>query len=483
MKRLGIHRLAALALVAMIAGSPLAALAQPAPAPAAPAAAAPAATPAPEAAAPAAAAPAAAAPAEAAPAPAGPKIDTGDTAWMLTSSVLVLMMTIPGLALFYAGMVRKKNILATLAQSFGATCVITILWLIIGYSIAFTTNDDKAMQSFVGGFKYAMLAPMGLNAQNPLAATIPESVYMMFQLTFAIITPALIAGALADRMKYSAFLVFMGAWLLLVYCPIAHWVWGGGWLGTMGALDYAGGTVVHLNAGTAGLVTALMLGKRKGLGSENMAPHNLAYSVIGASLLWVGWFGFNAGSAVTSNVNAGMAMAATQIATAAAALAWMFAEWIVAKKPSVLGMVSGAVAGLVAITPASGFVTAADSLWIGIIAGVVCYFAAVHLKKMLGYDDALDCWGVHGIGGATGALLTGLFASNSINSLGKGALHDGNWHQMVIQLIDVGAVFVYCGVVTFIILFLIKITIGLRVSDEVETEGLDINLHGEVVQA
>jgi Amt family ammonium transporter len=328
-----------------------------------------------------------------------------------------------------------------------------------------------------------LLGPMGLNSTSTLAATIPESVYMFFQMTFAIITPALIAGALADRMKFSAFLAFMGAWLLLVYCPIAHWVWGGGWLGTMGALDYAGGTVVHLNAGTAGLVAALMLGKRKGLGVENMAPHNLAYSVIGASLLWVGWFGFNAGSAVTSNVNAGMAAAATQIATAGAALAWMVSEWIIAKKPSVLGMVSGAVAGLVAITPASGFVNPGSALIIGIAAGVVCYISAVHVKKMFGYDDALDAWGVHGVGGALGALLTGVFASKLINPTGapKGGLLEGNGHQMVLQLYDVGATFLYCGVVTFVILLAIKYTIGLRVSEEVEVEGLDINLHGEIV--
>src|SRR5476651_896988 len=261
-------------------------------------------------------------------------LSAGDTAWMLTSSVLVLMMTLPGLALFYGGMVRKKNVLATLAQSFGATCLITVLWMIIGYSIAFTPNPDANLNNWIGGFGYLFLVPMKLTSVSSLAGTIPESVYMFFQMTFAIITPALIAGALADRMKFSAFLAFMGAWLLLVYCPIAHWVWGGGWLGTAGALDFAGGTVVHLNAGTAGLVAALMLGKRKGLGTENFAPHNLTYSVIGASLLWVGWFGFNAGSALTSNVNAGMAMAATQIATAAAAMGWMSMEWIIHKKPS-----------------------------------------------------------------------------------------------------------------------------------------------------
>jgi len=414
-------------------------------------------------------------------APAAPKIDSGDTAWMLTSSVLVLMMTVPGLALFYAGMVRKKNILATLAQSFGATALITVLWMVIGYSIAFT--DGGANNALIGGVKYLLLGPMGLNATSPLAATIPESVYMFFQMTFAIITPALIAGALADRMKFSAFLAFMGAWLLLVYCPIAHWVWGGGWLGKAGALDFAGGTVVHLNAGTAGLVAALMLGRRKGFGTENMAPHNLAYSVIGASLLWVGWFGFNAGSAVTSGAQAGMAAAATQIATAGASLAWMVAEWIVARKPSVLGMISGAVAGLVAITPASGFVNPADALLIGIAAGVVCYLSAVHVKHIFKYDDALDAWGVHGVGGALGALLTGVFASNAVNSASKGWLHDGNLHQMVLQLEDIGATFAYCAVVTFVILLAIKSTIGLRVSEEVEIEGLDLNLHGEVVQA
>jgi ammonium transporter, Amt family len=413
-----------------------------------------------------------------------PKIDSGDTAWMLTSSALVLMMTIPGLALFYGGMVRKKNVLATLAQSFGATCIITVLWMIIGYSIAFTPNSNASVNNFIGSVDYLLLGKMTIGSVNPLAATIPESVYMFFQMTFAIITPALIAGALADRMKFSAFMWFMSLWLLLVYCPIAHWVWGGGFLGAWGALDYAGGTVVHLNAGTAGLVAALVLGKRVGLGTENMAPHNLVYSVIGASLLWVGWFGFNAGSAVTANVNAGMAAAATQIATAAAAMAWMLVEWIVAKKPSVLGMISGAVAGLVAITPASGFVNPQGALIIGLCAGVVCYFSAVWVKKWLGYDDALDAWGVHGVGGALGAMLTGAFASKAINAAGApsgGWLIDGNGHQMLLQFYDVAAVFCYCAIATFIILKLIDFTIGLRVSKDVEVEGLDINLHGETV--
>src|SRR6202789_705061 len=410
---------------------------------------------------------------------AAPKIDSGDTAWMLTSSLLVLMMTVPGLALFYGGMVRKKNVLATLAQSFGATCVITVLWMIIGYSIAFT--DGGAHNSIIGGFAYAFLAPMKLNTTSALAPTIPESVYMFFQMTFAIITPALIAGALADRMKFSAFLWFMSLWLLLVYCPIAHWVWGGGWLGTMGALDYAGGTVVHLNAGTAALVTCLVLGKRIGLGTENMSPHNLVLSVIGASLLWVGWFGFNAGSATSAGYNAGMAAAATQIATAAAALGWMFAEWIIAKKPSVLGMISGAVAGLVAITPASGFVDPVGALIIGVAAGGVCYCSAVFLKKAIGYDDSLDAWGVHGVGGALGAMMTGMFASNAINSSAKGWLIDGNGHQMLVQFYDVAGVFVYCGIVTFVLLKILDMIVGLRVSPEVEVEGLDINLHGETV--
>ncbi|MEO9169178.1 MAG: ammonium transporter [Aestuariivirga sp.] len=401
---------------------------------------------------------------------------------MLTSTALVLMMTIPGLALFYGGMVRKKNVLATIAQSFGATCVITILWMVLCYSIAFTTNDNATLNQYVGGFSYLFLAPMGLNSVSTLAPTIPESVYMTYQMTFAIITPALIAGALADRMKFSSFMVFMSLWLIFVYSPIAHWVWGGGWLGSMGALDYAGGTVVHLNAGTAGLVTCLVLGKRTGLGTENMAPHNLVLSVIGASLLWVGWFGFNAGSAVTSNVNAGMAMAATQIATAAAAMGWMTMEWIIHKKPSILGMISGAVAGLVAITPASGFVNPMGALLIGIAAGIVCFLSAVYMKKFFGYDDSLDAWGVHGVGGALGAMLTGVFASNAINPAAKGWLFDGNFGQMLIQLYDVLGTFIWSGVGTFIILKVIDMTMGLRVSKEVEIEGLDINLHGETVQ-
>ncbi len=402
------------------------------------------------------------------------KLDSGDTAWMLTSTALVLMMTIPGLALFYGGMVRKKNVLATCAQSFAVTGLVTVLWMIIGYSLAF--KDGGGMNAFVGGTERLFLAGMG---KDTLTGTIPESVFMTFQMTFAIITPALIAGAFADRMKFSALLWFMGSWLVLVYAPIAHWVWGGGMLAGDGALDFAGGLVVHLNAGTAGLICALVLGKRVGYGSENMAPHNLVLSLIGASLLWVGWFGFNAGSAVAANGSAGMAMAVTQIATAAASLAWMFAEWIVAKKPSVLGMISGAVAGLVAITPASGFVDPMGGLWIGIAAGVVCYLSAVWLKKLLGYDDSLDAFGVHGVGGALGALLTGVFAVKAIG--GTAGVLEGNVGQIWIQLEGVLYTFVYCGVATFIILKVIDMVIGLRVSREVEVEGLDINLHGETV--
>src|ERR1700744_3080840 len=390
-------------------------------------------------------------------------LNSGDTAWMITSSALVLLMTIPGLALFYAGMVRKKNILATAAQSFGATAIITVLWMIIGYSIAFTTNANSGANQWIGSFDQLLLGKMTLKSINPLAGTIPESVYMFFQMTFAIITPALIAGAIADRMKFSAFMWFMSLWLLFIYVPIAHWVWGGGFLGNMGALDYAGGTVVHLNAGTAGLVACLMLGKRKGYGTENMAPHTLLFALIGASLLWVGWFGFNAGSAVTAGYNAGMAAAAAQIATAAAAMGWMFMEWIINKKPSVLGMISGAVAGLVAITPASGFVDALGSLYIGLAAGAVCYFASVYVKTWLGYDDALDTWGVHGVGGALGAMLTGAFAKNAINSSAKGWLYDGNPHQMLVQFYDVAIVFAYCAIATAIILKVIDMIVGLRV--------------------
>ena len=448
--------------------------AQDAAAPAAPAAAeAPAAAPA-DAAAPAAAAPAEPAAAEAAP----PTINTGDTAWMLTSTALVLLMTVPGLALFYGGMVRKKNVLATVMQSFAITCLVTVLWMIAGYSLAFTEGN-----AYFGGFSRLLLAGMGSDAISPLAATIPESVFMTFQMTFAIITPALIAGAFADRMKFSAMMLFMTAWSLLVYSPIAHMVWGpGGILGGLGVLDFAGGTVVHINAGVAGLVCALVLGKRVGYGTEPLPPHNLVLSVIGASLLWVGWFGFNAGSALGAGAMAGMAMVVTQIATAAAGLSWMFTEWMLKGKPSVLGIISGAVAGLVAITPASGFVDPMGSLIIGIIAGIACYIGATSLKHALGYDDSLDAFGVHGVGGIVGAILTGVFAKAAISgSAAKTGLIEGNGAQVVTQLIGIGATVVYCAIATFIILKVVDLIVGLRVDPDVEREGLDINLHGEVV--
>ena len=415
--------------------------------------------------------------AEAAAEAAKPTIDSGDTAWMLTSTALVLMMTIPGLALFYGGMVRKKNVLTIVMQCFATTCIVTVAWMVLGYSWAFT--DGGAMQSYLGGASQFMLRSMTLDSTNSLAGTIPESVFMTFQMTFAIITPALIVGAFADRMKFSALVLFMTLWLLFVYAPIAHWVWGGGFLGGAGVLDFAGGTVVHINAGIAGLVTALYLGKRTGYGSENMAPHNLVYSLTGAALLWVGWFGFNAGSAVAANGRAGMAMAVTQIATATAALAWMFAEWVVHRKPSVLGIISGAVAGLVAITPASGFVGPVGALWIGAAAGVGCFFAATTVKRALGYDDSLDVFGVHCIGGIIGAILTGVFAVEAIGGA-KGAL-EGNVGQIWTQVEGVAMTLAWSGVATFVILIVVNLLTGVRVSQPVEVEGLDINLHGEVV--
>jgi len=404
------------------------------------------------------------------------KLNSGDTAWMLTSTALVLMMTVPGLALFYGGMVRKKNVLATAMQSFAICCLVTVLWMILGYSLAF--KDGGGVNAYVGGLQSFFLRGM---TGDSLSGTIPETVFMTFQMTFAIITPALIAGAFADRMKFSAMLWFMGLWSIIVYSPICHWVWGGGFLGGLGVKDFAGGTVVHINAGVAGLVCALVLGKRNGYGTENMAPHNLVLSLIGASLLWVGWFGFNAGSELAADGTAGMAMAVTQIATAMAALAWMFYEWISRGKPSILGIISGAVAGLVAITPASGFVGPTGALIIGIAAGVICAWAATSLKPMLGYDDSLDAFGVHGVGGFVGAILTGIFISKAFGGVG---LDDGVsiGSQVWIQFLGTLATIIWSGVASFVILKVIDATIGLRVSKEIEIEGLDINLHGEVVQ-
>ena len=407
---------------------------------------------------------------------AAPKIDTGDTAWMLTSTALVLMMTIPGLALFYGGMVRKMNVLSAVMHSFSTCCLVTVLWMIAGYSLAFTEGG-----AYVGDLSRALLRGMGVDAIHGNAKTIPESVFMVYQMTFAIITPALIAGAFVDRMKFSAMLWFMGLWSLLVYSPVAHWVWGGGFLGAANVLDYAGGTVVHINAGVAGLVLSLMIGKRMGYPKEPFTPHNLILTLTGASLLWVGWFGFNAGSAVSAGASAGMAMAVTQIGAAAAALSWMFVEWAAKGKPSVLGIVSGAIAGLVAITPASGFVAPGGALVIGLVAGVVCWWAATALKRMLGYDDSLDAFGVHGIGGIVGAILTGVFAVQAIGGDGKAGLIDGNAGQVLTQIYGVAVVVAYCAIVTFVIAKIIDMAIGLRVDADTEREGLDLNLHGEVV--
>ena len=406
-----------------------------------------------------------------APAAPPPKLDSGDTAWMLTSTALVLLMTIPGLALFYGGMVRKKNVLATAMQSFAITCLITVIWVVIGYSLAFDAGN-----SVIGGLGKLMLAGVDKAA---LTGTIPETVFMVFQLTFAIITPALITGAFADRMKFSAMLVFIALWSIVVYAPICHWVWGGGFLQKGGVLDFAGGTVVHINSGVAGLVAAIVLGKRIGYREENMAPHNLVLSLIGASMLWVGWFGFNAGSAAAANGTAGMAMAVTQIATAAAALAWMFCEWLTIGKPSVLGIISGAVAGLVAITPASGFVLPGGALAIGAAAGIICWWAAAKLKHMLGYDDSLDAFGIHGVGGTVGAILTGVFAAEAVG--GTKGLLEGNAAQVGLQAYGVAVTVVYCAIATFILLKIVDVIIGLRVDAETERDGLDLNLHGETV--
>jgi Amt family ammonium transporter len=412
-------------------------------------------------------------------APAAPtKIDSGDTAWMLTSTVIVLMMTIPGLALFYGGMVRKKNVLGTVMQSFAACCLLSIVWMVVGYSIAF--GDGGSLNAYMGGFDKMFFSGMtkeGLFA--PLA--INESLFATFQMTFAIITPALIAGAVADRMKFSSFLVFITLWLIIVYAPICHWVWGGGFLGSDGVLDFAGGTVVHINSGIAGLVAALVLGRRKGYGSENMAPHNLVLTVMGAAFLWVGWFGFNGGSAGGANDSAAMAILVTQICAAAAALAWMFAEWMTHGKPSVLGIASGAIAGLVVITPAAGFVDPKGALLMGIAGGIVCFIFSTGVKRMLGYDDSLDVFGIHGVGGILGAVLTGVFAVEAIGGAGKKGLLEGNAAQVGIQIYGIAATIIWCAVATFVILMVIKVIMGLRVDEQTEVEGLDVRLHGETV--
>jgi len=401
-----------------------------------------------------------------------PKLDSGDTAWMITATALVLLMTLPGLALFYGGMVRKKNVLSVCMQTIGIAALISVLWVVCGYSLAFADGN-----AFIGGLSKAFLNGVGYGT---LSGTIPETVFVTFQMTFAIITPVLIIGAFAERMKFSAVMLFMGIWVLAVYAPVAHWVWGGGFLQNAGTLDFAGGTVVHINAGVAGLVCALVLGKRVGFPKESMLPHNLTLTMIGVSLLWVGWFGFNAGSELAADGTAGMAMLVTQVATAMAVLTWTFAEWIVYRKPSLLGACSGAVAGLVAITPASGFVGPIGALAVGAAAGIVCFWAVASLKKRLGYDDSLDAFGVHAMGGIVGAILTGVFVSSSFGGAGfaEGVTMG---HQLAVQVKAVLCTVVYDAVATFVILKVIDMVIGLRVAEDEEREGLDITQHGEQV--
>ncbi len=411
-----------------------------------------------------------------------PQIDTGDTAWLLVATVLVLMMNIPGLALFYAGMVRKKNVLATAVQAVAVAALVTVLWFVVGYSLAFT--DGGALNGIIGSLSRAFGKGL-LGSVHDLAKTVPENVFLMYQATFAVITPAIIAGAFAERMKFSAMMWFMGLWVLFVYVPVAHWVWGGGFLGAAGVLDFAGGLVVHLNAGIAALVCCLVIGKRVGYGQEYMAPHNLVLTLIGTSLLWVGWFGFNAGSALASGELAGSAMLNTHVAAATAALVWMAIEWVARGKPSVLGILTGAVAGLGTITPAAGYVEPWAAMVIGVAAGAVCYWASVVLKTRLGYDDSLDVFGVHGVGGILGSILVGVFATKAINDVAKGqpvGLVDGNGGQILTQLYGVVAIAIFCGVATWIILKIIDAAIGLRVTRDEEVEGLDTALHGERVQ-
>ena len=411
-----------------------------------------------------------------------PQIDTGDTAWLLMATVLVLMMNIPGLALFYAGMVRKKNVLATSVQAFAVAALVTVLWFAVGYSLAFT--DGGGLNGVIGSLSRAFGNGL-LGSVHELAKTVPENVFLMYQATFAVITPAIIAGAFAERMKFSAMMWFMGLWLLFVYVPVAHWVWGGGFLGVAGVLDFAGGLVVHLNAGIAALVCCVVIGRRHGYGQEYMAPHNLVLTLIGTSLLWVGWFGFNAGSALASGELAGSAMLNTHIAASVAALVWMAIEWAARGKPSVLGILTGAVAGLGMITPAAGYVEPWAALVIGVIAGSVCYWASIVLKNKLGYDDSLDAFGVHGVGGIVGSILVGVFATRTINDVAKGqpvGLVDGNGGQILTQLYGVLVIGVFCAVVTWVILKILDAVIGLRVTQDEEVEGLDTALHGERVQ-
>ena len=403
------------------------------------------------------------------------KIDGADTGWMIVATALVLMMTIPGLALFYAGMVRKKNVLATMAQSLAAVGIVSILWVAFGYSLAFVGDGP-----WLGNIERLMLSGMTMDGANPLAKTIPEALFVIYQMTFAIITVALVAGSVADRMRFSSFVMFSIGWFTLVYVPLAHWVWGGGFLGQAGVLDFAGGLVVHLSAGTAGLVAALVMGNRRGFGTENLSPYDLSLAVIGTGLLWVGWFGFNGGSALQANSRAAMAILATHLAACAGAMTWCAIEWITRRKPSVLGMISGAVAGLGTITPASGFVAPWHGIIIGIVAGAVCFWACTALKRRFNYDDTLDVFGIHGVGGLLGTLLTGVFATAAIG--GTAGLIEGNASQVLTQLYGIAVVFAWTGGMTFILLKAIDALSGLRVSHEQEVEGLDISQHGEALQ-
>ena len=412
---------------------------------------------------------------------AGSKIDPADTAWMMAASGLVLMMTVPGLALFYCGMVRKKNVLATMAQSLVCTGLCSLLWFAVGYSLGFAGEGP-----WLGTLERAFMRASSMESTSAFAPTIPEMLFMFYQMTFAIITVALVAGSVADRMRFSAFVWFAAGWLIFVYVPIAHWVWGGGFLARAGVLDFAGGTVVHLNAGVAGLVAAYVVGKRHGYGTDNFAPYDLSMAVIGTGLLWVGWFGFNGGSALSAGFRAAFAIVATHLAASTGALTWMFLEWWMRGKPSVLGMISGAVAGLGTITPASGFVLPWHGIIIGLVAGCVCYWACTSLKLRLGYDDSLDVFGVHGVGGATGTLLTGVFAvaavSASPDSAGFSGLIEGNPRQLLVQLYAVLAVIVWSGIVSFILLKVIEFLVPLRVNRQHEIEGLDVTQHGEALQ-
>ncbi|MDI1344267.1 MAG: ammonium transporter [Pseudolabrys sp.] len=409
-------------------------------------------------------------------------IDKADTAWMIAATGLVLMMTVPGLALFYAGMVRKKNVLATMAQSMAATFLVSILWAVAGYSLTFTGDG-----AYIGTLDRLFLNGITLDAVSPLAKNIPECLFMLYQMTFAVITVALVAGSVADRLRFSAFLWFSTFWLFLVYVPIAHWVWGGGFLGTHGVIDFAGGLVVHLNAGIAGLVAAIVIGKRRGYGSENLSPHDLSLAVIGTGLLWVGWMGFNGGSALGANSRAVMAIVATHLAASAGAFTWMALEWWTRGKPSVLGIISGAVAGLGTITPASGFVMPMQGVLIGVIAGGVCFWACTWLKHKLQYDDSLDVFGVHGIGGLIGTIFAGVFAVGALSASaeipgGISGLLEGNAQQLLAQFYGIGVTLIWSGGMTFVILKVVGMMVPLRVRHEDEIMGLDVSQHGEALQ-